>query len=211
MGRLKTSLGIWAFGSMVTRFMPVGYQPAAHEQDDRREGAPRRLGPRRPDRRLRVPLPGRALAGQPRRGALGARRARHLHALRGPAPRSALRPRRPRQPGSRDPGGGAAPHARGRRLRRLAGRALRAVARHRGLQLPVPDALCRQLGLVHRGRRPGRRGVRQARPQAVPGAQEQRARDEDPDAQHRHDAARHPQAARPGDRRTSRSTWTGST
>ncbi len=27
MGRLKTSLGIWAFGSMVTRFMPVGYQP----------------------------------------------------------------------------------------------------------------------------------------------------------------------------------------
>ena len=38
----------------------------------------------------------------------------------------------------------------------------------------------------------------QARPQAVPRAQEQRARDEDPDAQHRHDAARHPQAARPG-------------
>ena len=28
MGRLKTSLGIWAFGSMVTRFVPVGYQPA---------------------------------------------------------------------------------------------------------------------------------------------------------------------------------------
>jgi xylose isomerase len=28
MGRIKTSLGIWAFGSMVTRFMPVGYQPA---------------------------------------------------------------------------------------------------------------------------------------------------------------------------------------
>src|ERR1700712_3882057 len=26
-GRIKTSLGIWAFGSMVTRFMPVGYQP----------------------------------------------------------------------------------------------------------------------------------------------------------------------------------------
>ena len=46
---------------------------------------------------------------------------------------------------------------------------------------------------------------------AVPRAQEQRARDEDPDAQHRHDAARHPHAARPGHRRTSRSTWTGST
>jgi hypothetical protein len=25
---MKTSLGIWAFGSMVTRFTPVGYQPA---------------------------------------------------------------------------------------------------------------------------------------------------------------------------------------
>src|SRR5437879_454249 len=24
---MKTSLGIWAFGSMVTRFVPVGYQP----------------------------------------------------------------------------------------------------------------------------------------------------------------------------------------
>jgi len=25
--RLKTSLGIWALGPMVTRFVPVGYQP----------------------------------------------------------------------------------------------------------------------------------------------------------------------------------------
>ena len=24
---MKTSLGIWALGSMVTRFMPVGYKP----------------------------------------------------------------------------------------------------------------------------------------------------------------------------------------
>ena len=62
MGRLKTSLGIWAFGSMVTRFMPVGYQPDAHGRDHGREGAPRGHGARRPDRRLRVPLPGRALA-----------------------------------------------------------------------------------------------------------------------------------------------------
>ena len=31
MGRLKTSLGIWAFGSMVTRFVPVGYQPQLAE------------------------------------------------------------------------------------------------------------------------------------------------------------------------------------
>ena len=46
MGRLKTSLGIWAFGSMVTRFMPVGYQPALTNADDRGEGAPRGHGPR---------------------------------------------------------------------------------------------------------------------------------------------------------------------
>jgi xylose isomerase len=32
MGRLKTSLGIWAFGSMVTRFVPVGYQPQLASQ-----------------------------------------------------------------------------------------------------------------------------------------------------------------------------------
>ena len=25
--RLKTSLGIWALGGMITRFVPVGYQP----------------------------------------------------------------------------------------------------------------------------------------------------------------------------------------
>ena len=24
---MKTSLGIWAFGPMITRFVPVGYQP----------------------------------------------------------------------------------------------------------------------------------------------------------------------------------------
>jgi hypothetical protein len=24
---MKTSLGIWAFGPMVTRFLPAGYQP----------------------------------------------------------------------------------------------------------------------------------------------------------------------------------------
>ena len=36
MGRLKTSLGIWAFGSMVTRFVPVGYQPQLADPDERR-------------------------------------------------------------------------------------------------------------------------------------------------------------------------------
>ena len=62
MGRLKTSLGIWAFGSMVTRFMPVGYQPRLANQTTAGARAAGGHGPRRPDRRLRVPLPGRARA-----------------------------------------------------------------------------------------------------------------------------------------------------
>ena len=30
---MKTSLGIWALGPMVTRFVPVGYQPEHAERD----------------------------------------------------------------------------------------------------------------------------------------------------------------------------------
>ena len=211
MGRLKTSLGIWAFGSMVTRFMPVGYQPQLTNEttaekvhravtglgdliDDYEFHYPAELSPDKLDE-VRSALDGHGIytlcAGlhlDPRFGRGG---------LVNPDPATRAR--------------GAAADARGRRLRRYAGRELRALARHRGLQLPVPDALCGELGLVHRRRRPGRRGVRQARQQAVPGAQEQRAGDEDPDAQHRHDAARHPQAARRRGSTTSRSTWTGST
>ena len=66
---MKTSLGIWAFGAMATRFNPGGYKPRARRRDDRREGADGRRGARRPDGRLRVPLPAGALARQPRRGA----------------------------------------------------------------------------------------------------------------------------------------------
>ena len=36
---MKTSLGIWAFGTMATRFVPGGYQPQAGGRDDRREGS----------------------------------------------------------------------------------------------------------------------------------------------------------------------------
>jgi len=37
---MKTSLGIWAFGPMVTRFVPVGYQP---EHDYQREPVPEKV------------------------------------------------------------------------------------------------------------------------------------------------------------------------
>ena len=74
--------GIWAFGNMATRFNPAGYKPELAGTSDRAEGAHRGRGPRRPDRRLRVPLPAGALAGEPRRGARGARRPRRSTASR---------------------------------------------------------------------------------------------------------------------------------
>ena len=110
----------------------------AREPDHRRAREARRGGTRRPDRRLRVPLPERARAGEPRRGARRARRPRHLHHLRRPPPGSALRPRRPRLARPDDAGRGAQGDARGGGVRRLDRRPLRRLARHRGLQLPVP-------------------------------------------------------------------------
>ena len=41
MSNLKTSLGIWALGPMVTRFVPGGYQP-----DKRDEPMPAKVAPR---------------------------------------------------------------------------------------------------------------------------------------------------------------------
>ena len=94
--RLKTSLGIWALGGMVTRFVPVGYQPEHGSESTRREGPPRGRRPRRPDGRLRVPLPLRAQPRQPRRGPRGARRPRDLLPGQRAAPRPAQRQGRAR-------------------------------------------------------------------------------------------------------------------
>ena len=200
---------------MVTRFVPGGYQPEHADETTRAEGAAARstgLGDLIDDYEFHYPA--ELSRGQPRRGARGARRPRHLHAS---APGLHLDPRfgtrRPRRP---RPGDARARRCDitldGRRLRRLARRALHHLAGDRGLQLPVPDALRASAGrwLID-GVGQAAEVLRQARPQAVPRAQELRARDEDPHAQHRHDAARHPQAARAGRSTTSRSTWTGST
>ena len=158
--RMKTSLGIWAFGSMVDPVRARRLPAAARRRVDRRARAPRGRRARRPDRRLRVPLPAGAERGEPRRGPRRARRPRHLlHRDRAP-PRPALRPRRPRLARRRDPRRGAAPNPRRRRLRRLARRALHHLAGDRGLQLPVPDAVRGELGLARRGHRRGGRAVR---------------------------------------------------
>ena len=91
---MKTSLGIWAFGPMATRFIPGGYQPQWAGESTAEQGAPCRRGARGPHRRLRVPLSAGALRGQPRRGARGARRPRHLLHRDGPPSRPPLRARR---------------------------------------------------------------------------------------------------------------------
>ncbi len=41
---MKTSLGIWALGPMVTRFVPGGYQPQHRGRDDGRAVAARSRG-----------------------------------------------------------------------------------------------------------------------------------------------------------------------
>ena len=38
---MKTSLGIWALGPMITRFVPGGYQPEFHERAHAGEGPAR--------------------------------------------------------------------------------------------------------------------------------------------------------------------------
>src|SRR3954454_16189123 len=172
----------------------------ARARADAREGPPRRRGPRRSGRRVRVPLPRRAQRGAARRRARGARRPRHLHDLLRPARRPALWQGRPHVARREGPRGGAEAHPGRRRVRLLAGRPLHHLARDRGLQLPVPVAVRRCMGAADRRHRASRRHHGQARRQGPARAQELRAGDEDPHGQHRDDAARHPQAARPGDR-----------
>ena len=55
---VRTCLGIWALGPMVTRFVPGGYQPEHEGETTAAARAARGRRARRPDRRLRVPLPG---------------------------------------------------------------------------------------------------------------------------------------------------------
>ena len=200
---MKTSLGIWAFGPMVTRFVPGGYQPQWAGETTAEQGAAGGRGARRPDRRLRVPLPAGALADDNLdevREALGG--PRHLlHRERdctstrcfGRGGLSVARRRRARRRRSRRT-------LDGRRLRGRARRALHHLAGDRGLQLPVPDAVRGELGAARRRDRPGGAALQGARRHDLPRAQELRAGDEDPHAEHRHDAARDPHAAAPGPR-----------
>ena len=146
--RLKTSLGIWALGPMVTRFVPGGYQPE-HGRRVRSRTRSRRavegLGDLMDGYEFHYPR--RAQRGQPRRRARRARRPRHLLHGDRPARRPALRQGRADRPRRR----AAARGARRSSLRAadFAGRRRRAahlLARGRGLQLPVPDPVPRSRG-----------------------------------------------------------------
>ena len=192
--------GPWAGWSPASS--PPATSPSTADESTAEQGPPRGRRPRRPDGRLRVPLPARAHRRQPRRGPRGARRARHLLPRQRAAPRPALRQAagsaRPTTPSATRRCGVT---ARGVRVRRA--RSARTSSSGRGSRATTT-----------RSRRPTRRswarfidGVGQARDalaahgrEALPRAQELRAGDEDLHAQHRDDAARHPQAARRGDR-----------
>ena len=97
---MKTSLGIWAFGPMITRFVPGGYQPE-HSYDaepvaDKVHRAVEGLGDLIDGYEFHYPSELSRDNLDEVRAALGG--PRHLLHRRRPAPRPALRPRRARQP-----------------------------------------------------------------------------------------------------------------
>ena len=194
---MKTSLGIWALGPMVTRFNP-GWEPPDLAGARRRRSATGSRGPRRPDGRLRVPLPRRDLARQPRRRARARSTATASTIASGLHLDSRFAQRRAAlaRPGDR---------AEALRLTREATDLAGQIGAHmiswpdRGLQLPVPDPVRGLVEVARRGR--GRGGARDcgvSRRQALPRAQELRAGDEDLHAEHRDDAARDPQVRAQG-------------
>ena len=148
---MKTSLGIWALGGMVTRFVPGGYQPEHGAEstaekvrravagleglvDDYEFHYPGELSEDNLDE-VREALDGHGIY------CIASRPARRLALRQG---RADVR----RRGRARD---GPGAHARGRELRRRAGRALHHLARDRGLQLPVPGALPRELARLIEG------------------------------------------------------------
>ena len=185
---------------MVTRFVPGGYQPEHGRETHGREGAARRRRARGLIDDYEFHYPGELSRGQPRRGPRGARRPRHLLHRQRPARRPALRQGRPhlaRRRRARD--GAARSRARPRTSPASWARTSSSGPGSRATTTRSRRPTARA-GAADRGHRRGRRDLRRARRQALPRAQELRAGDEDPHAQHRDDAARHPQAAGPGDR-----------
>ena len=198
---MKTSLGIWALGLDGDALRPGRLPAAVGRRDDRASAS---AGPSTASGDLidgyEFHYPQELNAENLDEVLRGARRARRVLHGDGPPPRSAVREGRARvaRPGHARRGREA--NARRRRLLGRARRPLHHLAGDRGLQLPVPDAVPGELGVARRRDRPGRPALRGPRDLALPRAQELRAGDEDPHAQHRDDAARDPHAPRAGPR-----------
>ena len=160
---MKTSLGIWAFGPMITRFVPGGYQPShSYETEpvaDKVHRAVEGLGDlidgyefHYPDELSPSNLDEVRAALGPTMTSTASRAACISHPQFGrgglvnpdPALRAEARVDR----------------ARRGRVRRLARRAPDHLARWRGLQLPVPDAVRGLVAVADRGSRRGGVGVR---------------------------------------------------
>ena len=193
---LKTSLGIWALGGMVTRFMPVGYQPE-HADETTAQKVRRAvdgLGDLMDDYEFHYP------AELTRDNLDEVREALGDHGIYTVCAGLHLDPRFGR-------GGLVSPDPEVRKLAlditldaaEFAGE----IGAHfiiwpgiEGYNYPFQTPYAQSWEWLIDAHGAGRAGARQARPQALPGAQELRAGDEDPDAQHRHDAARRAHAAR---------------
>ena len=210
---MKTSLGIWAFGPMVTRFVPGGYQPqwAGESTAERVRRAVDGLGDLIDGYEFHYPQELSAENLDEVRDALGDH---DIYCLAGGLhldPRFGKR--RPRSPDDAS----CATRRSGARSRRVdfAGE----LGAHfiiwpgiEGYNYPfqTPYAASRGRGSSTASAQAAERRDG-ARRDALPRAQELRAGDEDPDAEHRDDAARDPHAAASAASTTSRSTWTGST
>ena len=153
---MKTSLGIWALGSMVTRFVPGGYQPqwANETTAERVRRAVDGLGDLIDDYEFHYPQELNPENLDDVRDALGD------HAVYCVATGLHLDPRFGR-------GGLVSPDAdtRAEAVKRTLdaidfsgelGAQLHHLAGDRGLQLPVPDPVRGELGMAHRRDRPGR-------------------------------------------------------
>ena len=208
---VKTSLGIWAFGTMATRFVPGGYQPqwAGEPVQAKVARAVEGLGDLIDGYEFHYPNELSPENLDLVRGALGDHdiyciaSGMHLDPLFGKgglcSPDDKVRDEAVR----RTIDGG--------RLRGRARRALHHLARDRGLQLSVPVAVQGIVGALPR--RDGTGGPARQGPgrDDLPRAQELGAGDEDPDAECRHDASTSSTRFVARASTTSRSTWTGST
>ena len=155
-GAMKTSLGIWAFGPMITRFVPGGYQPehAGETTAERVRRAVEGLGDLIDGYEFHYPQELNEENVDEIREALGD------HDIYCLASGLHLDPRFGRgglsNPDPATRAEATAHRSRRRRSRGQAGRSADRLAGDRGLQLPVPDAVPRELGVAHRRHRRGR-------------------------------------------------------